>query len=87
MKKNDRSVDKALNKKVRARDKNTCQMCKKKKLARNLELHHIFRWADNPWLRYDMKNLITLCKPCHKSISGKESIYAPYFVSLLDGHF
>jgi len=81
-----RESDRDLNKRVRKRDKSTCQMCKKRKMARNLQIHHIFRWADNPYLRYDMKNLICLCKPCHFSIRNQESIWASYFVKILDGH-
>lgn len=83
---NTREVDKDLNKKVRKRDKMTCQMCKKKKTARALQIHHIIRWADNPALRYDMGNLISLCKPCHYSIRNQESIWAPYFINILNGH-
>jgi 5-methylcytosine-specific restriction endonuclease McrA len=81
-----RESDRDLNKRVRKRDKNTCQMCKKRKLPRNLQIHHIFRWADNPYLRYDIKNLICLCKACHFSIRNQESIWAQYFVNIIDGH-
>jgi 5-methylcytosine-specific restriction endonuclease McrA len=79
----DREVDKDLNRKVRARDKMTCQLCKKKKTARTLQIHHIVRWADNPGLRYDIHNLICLCKKCHWDIRNKESIYAPYFAAVV----
>ena len=82
-----RPVDKELNRRVRARDKMTCQLCKKKKTARTLQIHHILRWADMPSLRYDIHNLISLCRPCHKSIKNKESIYATYFMSIISGKF
>ena len=82
-KKNTRPVNKELNKKIRKRDNYTCQMCKKKKHALSLEIHHIQRWADAPTLRYAESNLITLCKKCHKSIRGKEVYYQAYFIGVL----
>lgn len=63
------------------RDKK-CQMpdCKARK---RLQAHHIERWADSPSLRYELFNLITLCRACHDSIKDKEQHYAPLFRSIL----
>lgn len=84
--KGERPVDKDLNKRVRARDNYTCQLCKKKKRPYSLEIHHIKRWADAPLLRYAESNLITLCRKCHKSITGKEVYYERYFIEVLYGN-
>lgn len=61
---------------VLKRDKYTCQMCSCKK---GLNVHHIIKWALASSLRFDVSNGITLCKSCHKNISGKESSYISYF--------
>ena len=68
---------------VYKRDKFTCQMpgCKRNK---NLNAHHIQKWASASMLRYDVDNGITLCSACHKSITGKESHYASYFTQLIN---
>jgi hypothetical protein len=55
---------KAWRKSVFERDNYTCQMCG----ARGVKLnaHHIFPYAHFPEKRYDIKNGITLCIPCHQ---------------------
>jgi 5-methylcytosine-specific restriction endonuclease McrA len=78
-----RDRDPDLNRRVRERDNHTCQLCKKKKRASGIEIHHIFRWADSPGLRFDENNLICLCKKCHKSIKNKESSYAYHFLEII----
>jgi 5-methylcytosine-specific restriction enzyme A len=64
------------------RDKRTCQMpgCKSRK---KLHVHHIERWSDASWLRYEVFNLITLCKECHESINGKEVHYVGLFKQII----
>ena len=39
-----------------------CQMCD---ATKELEVHHIAPWHTAPELRYDFKNLVTLCRECH----------------------
>lgn len=46
------------------RDNYTCQCCNSTKCK--LEAHHINNWKDNPDIRYDICNGITLCYDCHK---------------------
>lgn len=70
-----------IRRKVLKRDKHTCQMCHKKTKRPNL--HHIYKWADNPYLRYDEDNLITLCIGCHRSIKGKEHHFTSLFITLV----
>lgn len=50
--------------KVRKRDGH---MCRRKGCGSNYKLHahHIFNQADNPDLRYEVWNGITLCQSCH----------------------
>jgi len=75
-------VYKAARLQVLKRDKRKCQMpgckCRKK-----LNVHHIERWADAAWLRYEVFNMITLCKKCHDSINGKESFFIGLFKEIV----
>lgn len=69
---------KKFRQKVLARDKHKCQWygCNSSK---KLNVHHIHRWCDNPGLRYDENNGITLCSLHHKMISGQETYYESIF--------
>jgi len=49
------------------RDNFTCVECGSKK---NLQAHHIKRWAEYPELRFDINNGTTLCKRCHSKTEG-----------------
>lgn len=82
--KNQRDTDKKLNVAVRKRDGHKCAICKKRKRGKNLQIHHIFRWVDSPGLRYDINNLICLCRQCHKDITGVEYIWAEYFIGVIN---
>ncbi len=64
---------------VLKRDKFTCQMCNKKGKRVWLNVHHIMKWSSASTLRYDPDNGITLCRDCHKDVTGKESHYIEYF--------
>lgn len=74
---------KEFRRKVLKRDKYTCQVCKSR-IRKNLEVHHIMTWADASSLRYDVDNGITLCKQCHKNITGQEVYYQNYFLALIN---
>jgi hypothetical protein len=70
-------------KQVFRRDGYKCRMpncCGKK-----LEAHHIDRWVDNPLLRYEVANGITLCKQHHKLVTGRELEFKPFLLNLLLG--
>ena len=46
----------------------TCQCCGAKNgngHTVELNAHHVRNWKDNPSVRYDVDNGITLCSPCH----------------------
>lgn len=66
------------------RDRGRCQMpgCGYS-VRRHLQAHHIVRWADSVFLRYDVSNGITLCKRCHYRIRNKESAYVELFKSIV----
>ena len=71
-------------KEVLKRDKGKCRMpnCKSRK---NIEVHHIQTWSHAHTLRYEVSNGITLCRSCHKSITGKECHYVPLFMEIING--
>ena len=50
---------------VFARDSFTCQKCGDN-IGGNLNAHHIESYADNPSLRIELSNGVTLCEDCHK---------------------
>jgi 5-methylcytosine-specific restriction endonuclease McrA len=70
---------------VRKRDKHTCQFpgCGFHNTKGKLEVHHILRWWDYPALRYSSRNAVTLCKKCHRKVTGKETIYAKMFYQII----
>jgi hypothetical protein len=40
-------------------------------------------WADASSLRFDPGNGITLCKTCHKDITGKEVYFQSLFLGII----
>lgn len=48
---------------VKARDRFTCVLCRV--VGGDLHTHHIEPWSKNKDLRFDGRNLVTLCKRCH----------------------
>lgn len=55
--------DKAFRTGVYVRDNYTCQCCGER--GGEINAHHIFNFADNPEIRTDIDNGITLCIDCH----------------------
>lgn len=53
-------------KKVYERDGYTCQLCGR--VGGRLNAHHIKTFAENPELRFDVDNGVTLCADCHKEV-------------------
>lgn len=61
---------------VKKRDKYRCQMPGCGELRKHeLVVHHIKIWAQYPALRFNVTNGITLCRSCHKRITGQERKY------------
>jgi hypothetical protein len=54
------------------RDKGYCRLCHSQK---RLEVHHIYRFAIYPNMRWDIENGITLCHDCHIKFRNKEDDY------------
>ena len=69
---------------VLKRDKFKCKMCKASGKRSRLHVHHIRKWASASSLRFETSNGITLCYSCHKEVSGKETHYEGYLLSLLE---
>ena len=57
---------KRLRLEVCKRDVFKCQVCSKN-VSKNFIAHHLDGFADNKEKRFDMDNLVTLCKDCHIS--------------------
>jgi HNH endonuclease len=59
---------------VYARDNFRCQRCDSpSKGPRTLHAHHIKSWASNQFLRFDINNAVTLCRPCHSWVHSKKN--------------
>lgn len=65
---------------VYKRDFFTCRMCGSNK---NLQAHHIKRWAEHPSLHYVVHNGITLCELCHTIVKDKEELYEAQFTLMV----
>jgi 5-methylcytosine-specific restriction endonuclease McrA len=52
-----------LTQKVFKRDRYACIVCGKK--GGELASHHLESWNTNPGKRFDIDNVVTLCKQCH----------------------
>lgn len=57
---------------VRVRDEFKCVRCRApKKGPKSLHVHHIRPWAGHPEMRFDMGNVVTLCRDCHSWVHSK----------------
>lgn len=76
-------IYKRVRSEVLKRDGRSCQMpnCGSKS---RLHVHHIQPWSKASSLRFEASNLITLCKKCHESITGKEHIYQSLFMGIVN---
>jgi predicted restriction endonuclease len=72
----------AFRKVVLKRDQFTCQFpgCMEKK---NLEVHHIKKYAASARLRTEKFNGITLCKKHHEMVTGKEEVFEGEFFKII----
>lgn len=63
------------------RDNYRCQRCGRGKTVRKgLHVHHFRSWAQNPELRFDPSNVVTLCKFCHEWVHSNENVNREYIV-------
>ena len=63
------------------RDDWTCKMCGKR--GGDLEANHIKRFADFKELRFNLKNGVTLCRGCHRRVTGREMEWLPLLELLI----
>lgn len=65
-----RAIDRAKLKPFRnecySRDEFTCVWCSTRGVR--LNAHHLSPWASNPQGRFDVRNMVTLCRDCHSKI-------------------
>lgn len=69
-------------KQVHLRDKFVCKL-KDKKCSGRLEVHHIIGYKENPQLRYEVNNGITLCHAHHPRMKAEEKRLIPTFQELV----
>ena len=67
--------------KVLQRDNYVCKMPGCCKQAR--EVHHIQRYADNVYLRTQVKNGISLCRQHHFQVRNREADYVQMFMLIV----
>ena len=65
---------------VKKRDRFECQLCSSKK---TVQAHHIKKWSSHPAERFSITNGITLCKRCHKQVTGNEEHYEKFFIDII----
>ena len=53
------------------RDNYTCQVCGER--GRELNAHHVEPWSVCVEKRFELRNGMTVCRPCHKSLHGKRT--------------
>jgi len=59
---------------VRKRDGFRCVRCHSPSSRSNrLHAHHVKPWAGNPSFRFDLDNIISLCKNCHNWVHSKHN--------------
>ena len=63
---------------IKRRDRQ-CVLCGSKEW---LNAHHIERWADNKGRRYDLRNGVSLCIPCHEKHHGQKHKPFPGYITL-----
>ena len=68
---------------VRSRDSFTCKMPGCRRSGKNIQVHHVKRWADYPSLRYEESNGITLCHFCHQIVTTNEIYYERLFNDII----
>ena len=55
--------------------------CKAKR--KGLQAHHIQKWSSASALRYEVDNGITLCRRCHKEVTGQEHLFQSIFMKIV----
>lgn len=69
-----KTIWRKIRKEAKERDRNECQMCKRKGLHEmGTEVHHIVEIKDNLNLALELSNLTTLCRACHNRVHNRVS--------------
>jgi thymidylate synthase (FAD) len=57
------------------RDHYTCRLCRQRRGANNLQVHHVLPVGARPDLVDDPTNMAALCAACHRTVNGRELDY------------
>ena len=69
-----RAMWRQLRSAVLERDGHKCQKCGAGNTGpRSIHTHHIQEWLKHPNRRFDIDNIVTLCRKCHEWVHGKEN--------------
>lgn len=72
-------VFKSVIRRVYARDSYRCRRCGSfGNGPRGIHAHHVKSWAEHPGSRFDVDNLITLCRPCHAWVHSRSNDLREY---------
>ena len=69
-----------LKQKIRRRDNNRCQICKKRKYGKELSVHHI----DYNKKNNKESNFITLCISCHTKTTVNRQSWVLFFRDIME---
>lgn len=56
---------------IKSRADYSCEICKKRQSPKSLHAHHLASYSDNPNLRIEPTNGVSLCKSCHDAFHNK----------------
>lgn len=76
-----RALWKQVKRAVRERDEGKCRRCGNVVPgAKQMHTHHIHPWARHPSRRFDIDNIVTLCRSCHGWVHGRENLNREFLV-------
>lgn len=74
---------KCVVRRVRKRDNDCCHRCAAPRSGpRSMHMHHVKPWAGNPELRFEVSNVVSICRACHEWLHSNDNFNRHYLGSL-----